>query len=303
VELRIFTEPQQGASHEQLLQVAQAAEQLGYGGFFRSDHYLKMGQVDGLPGPSDAWLTLAALARETSHIRLGTMVSPATFRLPGPLAIAAAQVDQMSGGRVELGLGAGWYRAEHTAYGIPFHDARGRFDRFAEQLQIIHGLLNTPAGQTYSFTGQYYQLADSPALPKPAQVRLPLIVGGDGQKRGAQLAATYAEEFNTFDRVTAAPKFARVQQAAERTGRSLVYSAIQTACVGTSDAQLTRRAAAMGRDLAELRENQLAGSPAEVVDTIGQFVAMGVTRLYLQILDLADLDHLELIAGQVAPQL
>src|SRR4051795_1665392 len=151
MELRIFTEPQLGASHEDLLRVATAAEDLGFDGFFRSDHYLTMGSASGLPGPSDAWLTLAALARETSRIRLGTLVSPATFRLPGPLAISVAQVDQMSGGRVELGLGAGWFEAEHTAYGIPFHSTGDRFDRFAEQVQIVRGLLTTPDGATYSF--------------------------------------------------------------------------------------------------------------------------------------------------------
>jgi F420-dependent oxidoreductase-like protein len=303
MDLRIFTEPQQGASHETLLRLAQATEQLGFDGFFRSDHYLKMGEVDGLPGPSDAWITLAALARETNRIRLGTLVSPATFRLPGPLAVSVAQVDQMSGGRVELGLGAGWFAAEHAAYGIPFHDTLGRFDRFAEQLEIVYGLLNTPAGQSYSFAGQYYQLTDSPALPKPAQARVPLIVGGDGKRRGAELAARFADEFNTFDRSGAAPKFARVRQAADAAGRTLIYSAAQCVCVGRDDAQVARRAAAISRDLTELRAEHLAGTPAEVVDTIGQFAQMGVTRLYLQVLDLADLDHVELIATEVARQL
>lgn len=138
--LRIFTEPQQGASYETLLAVAKASEDLGFDGFFRSDHYLKMGNVSGLPGPTDAWITLAGLARETSRIRLGTLMTAATFRLPGPLAISVAQVDQMSGGRVEFGFGAGWFEAEHTAYGIPFPAGiNERFDRFEEQLAIITG--------------------------------------------------------------------------------------------------------------------------------------------------------------------
>src|SRR5580765_8857158 len=119
MQLRIFTEPQQGASYNTLLAVAQASEELGFDAFFRSDHYLKMGSVTGLPGPTDAWVTLAGLARETSTIRLGTLVTSATFRLPGPLAITVAGVDQMSGGRVELGLGAGWFEEEHAAFGIP----------------------------------------------------------------------------------------------------------------------------------------------------------------------------------------
>ena len=159
--LRIFTEPQQGASYEQLLAVARTAEELGFDGYFRSDHYLTMGG-DGLPGPTDAWVTLAAIARETSTIRLGTLVTSATFRLPGPLAISVAEVDHMSGGRVELGLGAGWYEAEHTAYGIPFPSVGERFDRLEEQLAIVTGLWDTPPGERFSHTGRHYQLDQSP---------------------------------------------------------------------------------------------------------------------------------------------
>lgn len=259
----------------------------------------------GLPGPTDAWLTLAALARETSRIRLGTLVSPATFRLPGPLAIAVAQVDAMSGGRVELGLGAGWYAAEHSAYGIAFPDVRERFDVLAEQVEIIDGLLRTPSGQTFSFTGKHYQLTDSPALPKPVQApRPPLILGGAGKTRGAALAAKYADEFNvSFDKAGTAVKIARVRAAAAETGRELVYSAAQVLCVGRDEAEVDRRAAAIGRDAAELRENGLAGTPNEVVDEIGKLAEMGASRLYLQVLDLSDLDHLELVASEVLSQL
>jgi F420-dependent oxidoreductase-like protein len=305
VDLRIFTEPQQGASYEDLLRVARATEQLGFDAFFRSDHYLAMGDGDGLPGPSDAWLSLAALARDTSRIRLGTLVSPATFRRPGPLAISVAQVDQMSGGRIELGLGAGWFEREHQAYGIPFYDIRERFDRFAEQLEIIDGLLRTPAGQTYSFTGQHYTLVDSPALPKPVQSpRPPIILGGAGKARSAALAARFADEFNvSFNPKQTAEIIGRVRAVAEAAGRELVYSAAHVLCVGRDEAELARRAAVIGRDVADLREDALAGGPAEVVDRIGQLAAGGVTRLYLQVLDLNDLDHLELVAAEVAPQL
>jgi F420-dependent oxidoreductase-like protein len=304
MQLRIFTEPQQGASHDDLLRVAKATEDLGFDAFFRSDHYLAMGSASGLPGPSDAWLTLAALARETSRIRLGTLVSPATFRLPGPLAISVAQVDDMSGGRVELGLGAGWYDAEHTAYGIPYPEVGERFDRFAEQVEIIHGLFTTPAGATFDHDGTYYQLAGSPALPKPVQSpHPPLILGGAGRKKGAALAARYADEFNVAFEPLAATKevLGRVRAAAETTGRELVHSAAQVLCAGRDEAELARRAAAIGRDVAELRENGLAGTPAELVDRIGQFAGIGVTRLYLQVLDLSDLDHLELVAAEVLP--
>ncbi len=305
MDLRIFTEPQQGASYDDLLRVARATEDLGFDAFFRSDHYLAMGDVDGLPGPTDAWVTLAGLARETSRIRLGTLVSPATFRLPGPLAVTVAQVDQMSGGRVEFGFGAGWFDAEHRAYGIPFPDLPERFDRFAEQLEIIHGLLTTPDGATYGFTGKHYTVTDSPALPKPAQrPNPPIILGGAGKRRSAALAARFADEFNVgFNRTGTKVIFDRVREAAAETGRNLVYSAAQVLCVGRDEAEFARRAAAIGREPAELRENGLAGTPSEVVDRIGEFAGMGATRLYLQVLDLADLDHLDLVASAVVPQL
>ena len=196
MDLRIFTEPQQGASYDELRAVAVTAEELGFDAFFRSDHYLDM-DSDRPPGPSDAWVTLAALARDTSTIRLGTLLTSATFRLPGPLAISVANVDDMSGGRVELGLGAGWYEAEHTAYGIPFPDTGTRFDRLEEQLEVITGLWTTPAGERFSFHGKHYTLEDSPALPKPVQSpRPPLIVGGKGRRRTPALAARFADEFN-----------------------------------------------------------------------------------------------------------
>src|SRR3954465_8321001 len=196
MDLRIFTEPQQGASYDDLLRVATATEELGFDAFFRSDHYLVMGDGDGMPGSTDAWVTLAGLARETKRIRLGTLVSPATFRLPGVLAIEVAQVGAMSGGRAELGLGAGWFEAEHAAYGIPFPGTKERFDRFEEQLAIVTGLWSTPVGEKFSFDGTHYQLTDSPALPKPVQSPMPLIVGGGGKRRTPQLAARYATEFN-----------------------------------------------------------------------------------------------------------
>ena len=305
MDLRVFTEPQQGAAYSDLLRVAQASEDLGFDAFFRSDHYLAMGG-DGMPGPSDAWITLAGLARDTKRIRLGTLVTPTTFRLPGPLAITVAGVDEMSGGRIELGIGAGWFEAEHSAYGIPFPEVGERFDRFVEQVEIIDGLFRTPVGETFSYDGSHYQLVDSPALPKPTQSpRVPIILGGSGKKRSAALAAAHADEYNVSFRGLDQTQsiFASVRSATDAVGRSLIYSVAQTICVGTSDAALNTRAAAMGRELSELRENGFAGSPAEVVDKMGTFAEAGATRLYLQLLDLSDLDQLELIASQVAPQL
>jgi len=302
MDLRIFTEPQQGATYDDLLAVARTAESAGFSAFFRSDHYLAMGG-DGRPGPTDAWVTLAGLARETSTIRLGTLVTAGTFRLPGVLAVTVAQVDQMSGGRIELGLGTGWYDDEHTAFGIDFPSLGERFERFEEQLQIVTGLWD--AQEPFSFAGRHYSLADAPPLTKPAQKQLPIIIGGGGTKRTPRLAATYADEFNLpFGSVeTTAAQFDRVQAACALTGRSLTMSAAQIVCCGRDDAQLARRAAAIGRDVDELRRSGLAGSPAEVVDKIGQFAAVGATRLYLQVMDLHDLDHLETIATHVAAQL
>jgi F420-dependent oxidoreductase-like protein len=308
VDLRIFTEPQQGASYDQLLRLARAAEDAGYDAFFRSDHYLAMGDRDGLPGPTDAWVTLAGLARETSRVRLGTMVTAATFRLPAVLAISVAQVDVMSGGRVELGLGTGWFAAEHSAYGIPFPPVGERFDRLAEQLAIVTGLWETPVGQRFSYAGTHYQLADSPALPKPAQQpRPPVIVGGGGPKRTPALAARYAAEFNMpFSSVQdAGAQYDRVRAAcrdADRDPGSMIFSAAQVLCCGKDDAEVRRRAAAIGRDPSELRANGVAGTPAECVDRIGRFAELGATRLYLQTLDVDDLEHVELVAAEVMPQ-
>ncbi|WUH90170.1 LLM class F420-dependent oxidoreductase [Streptomyces sp. NBC_00433] len=305
MDLRIFTEPQQGADYDTLLAVAKATEDLGFDAFFRSDHYLTMGG-DGLPGPTDAWVTLAGLARETSRIRLGTLMSAGTFRLPGVLAIQVAQVDAMSGGRVEFGLGAGWFEAEHTAYGIPF--PKEKIGRLAEQLAVITGLWATPVGKTFDFEGEFYQLKDSPALPKPAQAKVPVLIGGMGAKRTPELAARYADEFNVpFASIEdSGRQIGRVQDAVRAAGRaadSMVYSNALVVCVGRDDAEVARRAAAIGREVADLKENGLAGSPAEVVEKIGRYAEQGATRFYLQTLDLSDLDHLELIAAQVKPQL
>jgi len=304
MDLRVMIEPQQGASYDTQLRLARAAEDLGYSGFFRSDHYLAMGEGDGLPGPTDAWVTLGALARETSRIRLGTLLTAGTFRPPGVLAIQVAQVDEMSGGRIELGLGAGWFEAEHTAYGIPFPSAR--IGRLAEQLEILTGLWATPVGSTYDFAGRYYTLTGCPALPKPAQSPVPIILGGLGPTRTPDLAARFADEFNVpFASVEdSAAQFGRVRAALAEHGREqIVLSNALVLCVGRDDAELARRAAAIGREVDELRTNGVAGSPAEAVDKLGRYAEAGATRVYLQVLDLHDLDHLALVAEEVRPRL
>ncbi|MFI6733025.1 LLM class F420-dependent oxidoreductase [Nonomuraea sp. NPDC050451] len=302
MKLRIFTEPQQGSTYDDLLTVAQAAERLGFDAFFRSDHYMRIGPGDPGAGSSDAWIMLAGLARETSRIRLGTLVTPATFRLPGPLAISVAQVDQMSGGRVELGFGTGWFDTEHAAYGIPFPPQNERFGRFEEQLEIITGLWT--AEKSFSFEGSYYRVADSPALPKPVQrPRPPIIIGGFGAKRTPRLAAAYADEYNLPFHTLADTEqaFARVRAACETTGRSLTYSVAQTTVVGADRAEVERRAAAIGENPETLPVGGLCGTPAEVVEKIGKFAELGADRVYLQIMDLNDLEHLELIAAEVLP--
>ncbi len=307
MKLRIFIEPQQGASYEQQVRVAQAAEAAGFDALFRSDHFLTMGG-DGLPGPTDAWVTLAGLARETERIRLGTLVTSATFRSPGVLAIEVAQVDAMSQGRIELGLGAGWYEAEHLAYGVPFPPLGERFERLEEYFAILTGLWGTPPGKTFDFSGRHYRLKDSPALPKPVQrPHPPLIVGGFGAKRTPRLAATYADEFNlAFSSVSAAgEQFGRVRAACDAAGRdpaSILLSAAQVVCCGVDEAEVERRAANIGRKPDELREHGAAGTPDEVVARLEAFAAIGAERVYLQVLDLDDLEHLDLIGRAVMPR-
>ena len=283
MDLRVFTEPQQGATYDDLLRVARAAEDLGYDAFFRSDHYLAM-DVDGMPGPTDAWITLAGLARDTSRVRLGTLVSSSTFRLPGLLAIAVAGVDQMSGGRVELGLGSGWFAEEHAAYGIDFPPVGERFDRLEEQLAIVTGLWATPIGKTFDFAGTHYRLEGSPALPKPVQrPGPPIIVGGAGKRRTPALAARFAAEYNApFEPLDAAAKlFERVRSACSEAGRdpaTLRLSAANILCCGRDDAEVRRRADAIGQDVEFLRRDQLGGTPAELVDRLGRLGrARGVT--------------------------
>ncbi len=305
MELRIFTEPQQGASYEDLLAVAQATETAGFAGFFRSDHYLKMGDVDGLPGPSHAWVTLAGLARETDHIRLGTLVSPVTFYSPGPLAITVAQVDAMSGGRVDFGIGAGWFEAEHRAYGLDFPALGGRFDLLEETLEQVHGLWNTPEGQTFNHEGQFHSFVDSPALPKPAQrPHPPIIIGGRGASRTPKLAATYAADFNLaftpLDDVASAIE--RVEKACLDMGRDpdeIVRSAALALCLGTNEAEINRRAAAIGRQTDELRTTALAGTPDEILTKMKRYADAGIQRMYLQVLDLEDLNHIHMAGADL----
>jgi F420-dependent oxidoreductase-like protein len=289
--------------------MAQPAERHGFDAFFRSDHLLRMKEGDGEPGPTDSWVTLGALARETARIRLGTMVTSATFRLPGPLAVAVAQVDAMSGGRVEVGLGTGWFEAEHEAYGVPFPPLRERFDRLEEQLEILTGLWSAPPGESYEFHGSHYDLGPGPALPKPVQrPHPPVIVGGLGTRRTPALAARYAAEYNVpfADVATTTARFEGVRDACRAAGRDpaeLVCSHAITVCCGESEAELARRAQAVGRDLEDLRRNAAGGTPEEVTARLLEYADAGAERTYLQVIDLDDLDHVALIAAEVLPRL
>ncbi|THG28616.1 TIGR03560 family F420-dependent LLM class oxidoreductase [Naasia lichenicola] len=309
MEFCIFTEPQQGYTYDELLASALAAEALGFDGWFRSDHYLAMdgiwtGGPGGTPGPTDAWTTLAGLARDTTTLRLGTLVSSVTYRYPGVLAIQVAQVDQMSGGRAELGLGTGWFAEEHAQYGIPFPEKR--FGMLDEQLQIVTSLWSTPIGSTFDFAGSHYTLTRSSALPKPTQARIPLIVGGNGAKRTPELAARYATEFNIgfVDDAGVSAAFDRVRSAAsaiQRDPSDLRYSVAQPIAVGRTEAEFVARAKRNGADPAQLRSQNLGGTVDEVVDRLGRLRELGADRVYLQLFDLFDADHLALIAEITAP--
>ncbi|HEY1104848.1 MAG TPA: LLM class F420-dependent oxidoreductase, partial [Agromyces sp.] len=304
MEFVVFTEPQQGASYDEQLAQARAAERLGFDGWFRSDHFLRMGDGDPQPGPTDSWVTLAGLARETERIRLGTLVSSATFRHPSLLAIQVAQVDAMSGGRVEFGLGTGWFAEEHTAYGIPFPPKR--FGLLEEQLEVVTGLWSTAAGSTFDYTGEHYTLTGAPALPKPVQSSVPVIIGGAGPSRTPQIAARFATEFNlgfrSEDEIAAA--FERVRRACEDIGRdpaTMRTSVALPTVVAENDADYLRRLAAIDEDPDDFAEVNIAGTPEAAIEKIGRLRELGADRVYLQLVDVRDLDHLELIGTEVLP--
>jgi F420-dependent oxidoreductase-like protein len=304
MELRICTEPQEGATYAQLLAVARGAREHGFAGFFRADHLLPMSGQPTPPGPLEAMVSLAAIAAQVPDIRLGTLLTSATFRHPGMLAIQAANIDDISGGRLELGMGTGWFEAEHLAYGVPFGTSFGeRFDRLAEQLEIITGLWATPLTRTFSYAGTHYQLANAPGLLKPLQraangrPKLPLILGGHGPRRTPRLAARFANEFNVgfaSPAVTRA-QISRVSAACEAIGRDpagIIYSAVQLVCLGSDPATRKRRLAATGRKPEEFDDGGLAGSTGQIVHKLAVFAQIGVSRMYLQFLDLSDRDHL-----------
>ena len=306
----LMTEPQQGYSYQDILDTARAAERAGFETFFRSDHYTSFPGEAGLP-TTDAWTTLAGLARETERIRLGTMVSPVTFRLPGVLAKIAATVDEMSGGRVEVGVGAGWNEIEHEQLGIPYPDTVGRMDRLEESLAILKGLWDEPDG--WSFDGEHYQVRGS--LMRPKGRRPNLILGGTGKPRSLRLAATYADEYNisssTPDEVREIS--GRLDAACEKVGRdpaTITRSVMAGALVGRDEAELQRRVeaqmaifgdrtAAAQAWLDARQDRWILGTPDAARERIAAYRDAGVERLLYQVFLPRDLDHVALL-GELA---
>ncbi len=299
MEYCIFVEPQLGMTWNHLLAAARAAERLGFDGFFRSDHYIGPDRaLPGDPAVSDAWTTLAALAVATERVRLGTLVTPVTFRHPGVLAVQVANVDAMSGGRAELGLGAGWNAPEHEAYGIPF--PAKRFGMLEESLAIVTGLWATPAGEIFSFEGEHYRLDRAPGAQRPVGDRIPLIIGGHGPRRTPALAAQYATEFNTgfVSNEVIAERFRRVIDVTEESGRdpgTLRLSVPLTVTIGATSDRADARARAQALDPAEQRVSGLHGTPSDVAERLAALRGLGAHRVYLQLLDVTDLEQLDLL--------
>jgi F420-dependent oxidoreductase-like protein len=304
-------EGQEGVSWDEWCALAAACEENGVDTLFRSDHYISQSDENANVA-HDAWTTLAGLAARTTTLHLGTLVSPATFRLPGLLANAAATVDHISGGRIELGLGAGWMEREHRAYGFPFPDTSTRVAMFAEQLEIIHRLWSD---DRVDFHGTYYTLEDAPAQPKPLQQpHPPIIVGGSGKRGTVEAAARFADEYNTpfVSPEDFAAIRARVQQAASETGRTLRYSTMTTCLIGETNAEALDRARQLyerrpreqsfGDWLSALRQRSLAGSVDEVAERLREYERAGCERVMLQHLLHTDLEPVRLI-GLLGQQL
>ncbi|MQA84818.1 MAG: TIGR03560 family F420-dependent LLM class oxidoreductase [Streptosporangiales bacterium] len=302
--VRVLLEPRHGGSYDQFLAFARAAEEAGFDAFFRSDHLLGVDPADTTYATTDAWTTLAGLARDTARIRLGTLVTPGTFRWPGFLAVSAANTDVMSGGRVELGLGAGWYEREHRAFGVPFPPMKERFDRLEEQMAIIKGLWTIPPGEGFSFSGRHYRLEDCVNAPRTAQSpHPPIVVGGAGPRRTPALAARFADEYNATFGTGARERFAVFHRACEEIGRDPATArlsvALPVAC-GADQAEVDRRQAVMGspRMLAEAA----CGAPETVLDRLSSLAADGVDTVYFHIYDIDDLDHIRLLGEEVVPK-
>jgi F420-dependent oxidoreductase-like protein len=301
--LRVLMEPRHGATYAQILALARATDDAGFDAFFRSDHLLGVDPNDPSYRSTDCWTTLAGLARDTSRIRLGSLVTASTFRRPGLLATVVASVDEMSGGRVELGIGTGWYQREHEAFGVPFPPIGERFDRLTEQLEIITGLWRTEPGTAkgFSFAGEHYRVDDNRNPPRPAQrPHPPIIVGGSGPKRTPAIAARFADEFNGALTDDLRASYARFDHACERIGRDPAgarHSAVLPVACATTPAEVTRRAEVMGSDF--MRRHAAIGSPSLVADRVDDLRKAGADTVYFHIYDIDDLDHIALLGAEV----
>jgi F420-dependent oxidoreductase-like protein len=318
--LRVLLEPRYGATYQQILAMARAAEEAGFDAFFRSDHYLGIDVTDASYAPTDSWTTLAGLAVQTQRIRIGTLVTASTFRHPGPLAVAVATVQAMSGGRAELGIGAAWYEREHESFGIPFPPVGERFDRLEEQLAILTGLWDTPPGESFSFHGKHYQVEDCVNFPAlgpggsatgadgtgPGGRRPRLIIGGAGPRRSPALAARFADEYNCGLPDGAAGRLANFRRICAESGRdpaSVRQSTALPVCCGSTAGEAQRRAAALGEAGARLLSMGVIGTPAEVVARAEELARAGADTLYFHVYDGADTDHIRLLGAEVLPQM
>jgi len=312
----LMIEGQEGVSWDQWIALARACEANGFAGLFRSDHYVSFGHPAEW-GSLDAWATLAALGPVTDRIRLGTLVSPASFRHPSVLAKSVVTADFTSDGRVELGMGAGWFEGEHRAYGFPFLTDRERFDVLEEQIEIVHRLWDRDEGEV-NFEGRHYRLEGCHALPKPLQdPHPPLILGGGAGPRGARLAARWADEYNTFsaDPAECRKRHDRVSQACEAAGRdpaSVRFSIMTGTLVGSDEPELLSRASRLMAQrneegdpaafVEDWKQKRTAGTPGEVLDRLAAFAGAGASRVMLQHLLHDDLEAVELIGGEIIPE-
>jgi F420-dependent oxidoreductase-like protein len=296
-------EPRHGGTYAQILALAKATDDAGFDAFFRSDHLFGVDPNDPTYRPTDCWTTLAGLARDTSRIRLGSLVTASTFRRPGLLATIVASVDEMSGGRVELGVGTGWYQREHEAFGIPFPPIGERFDRLVEQLEIITGLWRTEPGygKSFSFDGRHYRVEANHSPPRPVQrPHPPIIIGGTGPKRTPAIAARFADEFNGALSEDLRETYARFDRACERIDRdptTVRHSAVLPVACGTTPAEVERRAGVIGSEL--IRRHAAIGSPALVAGRIRDLRKAGADTIYFHVFDIEDLDHVALLGAEV----
>ncbi len=308
VRLRVLLEPRHGARYEDILALARATERAGFDAFFRSDHLMGVDPDDRTYRPTDSWTTLAGLARDTRRVRLGTLMTAATYRSPGLLAAIVASADEMSNGRIELGIGTAWYEREHAAFGLPFPPMKERFDRLEEQLEIITGLwLAGSRGESFSFDGRYYRIEDNHSPPQTTQhPHPPVIIGGGGPRRTPAIAARFATEFNAAlsgvdEARTRFEQFTRACEAIGRDPGTARRSGFIPVAIGGTVAEAERRAAVVGSP--RIRESMVIGPPELLTERIASLVKVGADTVYLHIYDIHDTDHIALIGAEVLPQL